>query len=366
MRLARRLLYAALSALVLFGAAEGVARLVPETSPHGDDLMVAHPTRLWALQPGQHRFGGRGVTVDRDGLRATMAAPPPDAPLILTLGDSSVFSHGVEDGRTLHDALQAQLLQAGAPAAVRCAAVPGYSILQTRRLLDELWELEPRLLVVGNLWSDNNARGERDADLLAALGRPIVQARFALRQSALFRRIDDRLRPQRPAPQVGWTQQSEVGVRRVPLQQYGEQLDALLEDARQRGVGVVVLALTNQEIQARGRVESDSWTPYFQVQAQVAARRDVPLVDAALVFQREGQRHDLFTDPMHPSEQGVWLIARELAGSLVRAGWPQQGLLPRQAQGEVVVPPDPFDGNIALPPADMLPELLRAAGVAEE
>jgi GDSL-like Lipase/Acylhydrolase family len=366
MKAGRRLLFAALSALVLFGAAEVVARLVPEASPAGDDLMVAHPTRLWALQPGAHRFGGRGVTVDQDGLRATMSAPPQNAPLILTLGDSSVFSHGVEDGRTLHDALQAQLQQSGVAASVRCAAVPGYSILQTRRLLDELWELEPRLLVVGNLWSDNNARGVRDADLLAALGRPAVQTRFALRGSALFRRIDDQLRPQQASPQVGWTQHSEVGVRRVPLQQYGEELDALLEDARERGVGVVVLALTNQEIQARGRVESDSWTPYFQVQAQVAARRGVPLVDAAAALQREGQRNDLFTDPMHPSERGTWLIAQELVEALMRAGWPQQAMVPQHAQGEVVVGPDPFDGNIALPPADMLPELLRAAGVAEE
>ena len=217
MNFPRRLSFAILVPIVLFGVAEGVARLLPVADAVGDDLMIAHHARLWALQPGVHRFGGRSVTVDRDGLRATMYPAPEDAPLILTLGDSSMFSHGVEDGRTLHDSLQAQLNESGVPAEVRCAAVPGYSILQTRLLMEELWDLQPELLVVGNLWSDNNARGERDADLLRALGQPGVQARFALRTSALFRRLDDRLRPPQAPPQVGWTRHSEVGVRRVPL-----------------------------------------------------------------------------------------------------------------------------------------------------
>ena len=68
------------------------------------------------------------------------SAPPPDAPLILTLGDSSVFSHGVEDGRTLHDALQAQ-----GKAAHLIGGAQEAGELDAKRAIDQAARLAARL-----------------------------------------------------------------------------------------------------------------------------------------------------------------------------------------------------------------------------
>ena len=86
---------------------------------------------------------------------------------ILVVGDSSFFGFGVSDGETLHYSLARALLERGVQADVINGAIPGYSIAQTRLWLeDKGWSLEPTLLIVANLWSDNNIDAFRDRDLL--------------------------------------------------------------------------------------------------------------------------------------------------------------------------------------------------------
>jgi hypothetical protein len=63
-------------------------------------MMVPHPTRIWGLSPGQYRMEGVTVEMDADGMRVV----PPSAALrrVLTVGDSSIFGHGLPNEGTLH------------------------------------------------------------------------------------------------------------------------------------------------------------------------------------------------------------------------------------------------------------------------
>ena len=105
---------------------------------------------LGLLDPDS-RAALRGFRISPDGLRVPAVEAPADAPLVVTLGGSSIFGDGVDDGDTIHDVMAAALRDAGCPTRVRTLALPGYSTLQTRILLDEIgWAMDPHLLVLGN------------------------------------------------------------------------------------------------------------------------------------------------------------------------------------------------------------------------
>ena len=135
--------------------------------------MQPHFTRIWALKPGVENQFGVQVTIDKHGFR--QSTEPVGAETWLLLGDSSFFGHGLSDKDTLHELLQEQLKLQEHSIHVRCGGVPGYSILQTQRLMKEIgWETKPKLLLIGNLWSDNNFDHFVDKDWLSALEPPSI------------------------------------------------------------------------------------------------------------------------------------------------------------------------------------------------
>lgn len=319
-------------------AARGVAPMIPslEIAAGSEErvLLNPHPTRLWYTAPGLKESAGFTASINELGLRGPLPATPKpaDVPRILVLGDSSLFGHGVSDGETLSAQLQTALSERGIRAEVVNGGTPGYSTEQTRLFLEEVgWDLQPDLLFVGNLWSDNNHDWFRDADLL----RTADLYGGLLGSSALYRLTAgwvDRARGGRGARVVGWTESdqapTEVG-RRVPLPRYAENLAAITDEARERGVGVLFLALTNIE-RLSGDDPGASWTPYFAAQREVAQWYGSTVIDAHLAFMTSGERVDqLFVDKMHPSGTGFSILARTTARWLASEGWPQNRLLPR-------------------------------------
>ena len=178
-----------LAALAVLGILEVAARAVP-LPPSGKGIPLRpHPTRIWTLVP-EAEAPSLGVRVSSEGLRLPAVEGPPEAPLILTLGDSSIFGDGVRDGETIHDTLASGLERHGCPTRVRTLAVPGYSTFQTRVVLDEIgWAMDPALVVVGNLWSDSKFEVMQDDDLAASLRRPAARVEWMLGRSALFMRL---------------------------------------------------------------------------------------------------------------------------------------------------------------------------------
>lgn len=299
-------------------------------------LMVGHPSRLWGMAIGVNANGRGMATVAREGLRS----PVPDRPRpagrarVLVVGDSSIFGHGVPDHQTLPVQLEHALQGLGVDADVINGGVPGYSSAQSLVLLEELgWSLEPTLLVVANLWSDNNFDLWADADLLHTAA---VFAGNPLGGSSLFRLLAsgiDRARGGTGAHIVSWTQASGAPdgmVRRVPLEAYATNLDAMARQAASRGVGVAYLGLVNRDLLTE-RYSEGSWDAYFAAQAAVAAHHGAVRMEARQVLQRAVQEGEtpatLFVDELHPSGPAQGRIAQALAEALVEAGWPAEPLV---------------------------------------
>lgn len=336
-------LAAALAVLLVVGLfAEGGARMVAPQVPswRGQDtgtvIMVGHPTRLWGMGPGVRQNAGVPATITELGLRAPLpdGPRPPGRERVLILGDSTYFGHGVVDDETLGAQLQARLRADGVDVEVMNGGIPGYSSEQTRLLLDEVgWGLEPTLLVLGNLWSDNNFDHFRDQDLLrthaAFAGNPLAKSSFF----QILAGAMDRLRGGEGARIVTWTRDSAwptEGVRRVPLRRYAENLDHMVREAAARGVGAVFFAPANAGM-SDGTIPYDTaWKPYFEAQAAVAAHHGLPIVQAlpplAAASAARGGAADLFVDEMHPSAVGFGILAGAVADTLRDAGWPQKRL----------------------------------------
>lgn len=285
--------------VVVLLAAEVVARAVAPELPHwrardgATILLTGHPTRLWGLAPGERDNLGATATINALGFRGPL--PVEGRRRVIVLGDSSFFGHGVEDEQTL-GAVMAQ----AAEVEVLNLAVPGYSSEQSLVVMEEQgWALQPDLLVVGSMWSDSGFDVVQDRDLLAL--RRGVQWN-PLTHSALFRWVVTALSPARP---LRFRRGEGTGPRRVPVQQYAENLDALA-----RGGVPVIFVRPCPQVEARGQRTGHDWMPYVEAQRAVAEHHGQELLDACEVF---AGHEDLFLDELHPSVEGHRLLGEALA-----------------------------------------------------
>ena len=337
----RRLAFSLLPLTLLVVGIEVAVRVAGQGHPGAgvtvDALQMApHTTRIWSLSPGTLTMDGVVHTIGANTLRVV---EPRGAPLrALTLGDSSIFGHGLEDQDTLHAQLSEVLSAQGVAIDIFCGGVSGYSTEQSLVLLDEVgWDLEPDLLVIGNLWSDASQDNFVDREWLSELNRPGRRLGRLLSRSAAWRRLRQRpspgTGPQAGLP-VGWVQEpySTRGQHhRVPLKEYAENLDRMLLAAAERGVSAIFLAPCN-----RYRLESGGvagfWEPYFEGMEVVAKRRGVPVVQARDVLRAEGLSDDAaFLDELHPTAASNHAYAEALADALLQRGWPEERLVPDPA-----------------------------------
>lgn len=341
------LLVLAVTLLVGEGVSQVVDPLVPNWYglDNGSVIMVGHPTRLWGLGPGERRNGTHRALIAQEGLRS----PVPEVPRpqgrerILVLGDSTFFGHDLDDPDTIPVQVGVLLRERGVDVDTVNGAVPGYSTEQTRRLLDDLgWAREPTLLLIGNLWSDNNFDHFHDADLLHTRE---VYLHHPLARSALFRvmaAVVDKLRGGDAARVVTWTRDSawpEVGVRRVPIAAYVRNLDAMIRAAAARGIGAALVSPCNVRM-ARGlTAQGNVWDAYYQAQAAVARHHGLPVIRTEAAMRAAAQAVDatsLFVDDMHPTAGGARIMAASVAEGLLAAGWPSKPLRGRA---------EPFDAG---------------------
>ena len=330
----RRLLFSVAVTLVFFGSAEALVRLNWQPASTGmtaeGTALTAHPTRIWGLPPGGGASFGASYSIWDNGLRAVEVTGAPYR--ALTTGDSSIFGHGLADEDTLHAALRDAMARVEVPVDVFCGGVPGYSTEQTRALLDEVgWSLNPDLLIVGNLWSDNDVRPFSDREWMNALRTPASGLERLMQSSSLWRLARRTFEP--PAEEalpVGWVRDPyATGRRRVSLTEDAENLDAVLVEAASRRVGAVMLSPCNRILADPTWTRDTSWRPYFEAMERVAERRSVPLVKGCDVLKAAQMEGDAaFLDEMHPTGAVNVLYARALVRALRVRGWPSQRVLP--------------------------------------
>jgi len=163
--LKKRLLALALGLAVPLLVGELVARFL-FGAPMAERLplmfMRAHPTRGWAMVPGQtHYTYTHEVRVNSLGLRGPEVGPKePGERRVLFLGDSLTYGQGVAEEDTVPFALERALeARTGAPWTVINAGHRAYDTAQELALFDELAPgLAPDYVLLGWYWNDVNER----------------------------------------------------------------------------------------------------------------------------------------------------------------------------------------------------------------
>jgi len=346
----RKTVMAVVMVALVLALCEVGARIAGPQSPvlkghEGGSLLTGHPTRLWTMAPGVQRNAGATATVGALGLRGDVPqGVRGEEERVMVVGDSTFFGHGVKDDETLSVQLGQRLTAAGVDAAVINGAMLGYSTEQTRVWLDEEgWSLEPTLLLVGNLWSDNNWDLFRDKDLVRTAAHyrlsPWARSHFV----RLVAGAIDRMRGGTGARLITWTQRSEwpaERVRRVDIERYAQNLDHFVRSAAARGTGVAFIAPVNRDMLRKRRPgERFSWGVYFEAMRAVAAHHGVPVIDAAPAMEalvhgaeQAGSVDPMaaaFIDKMHPTAEANRRVSGLVWDALREAGWPQTRLVGR-------------------------------------
>ncbi|MEC9389039.1 MAG: hypothetical protein VX944_03125 [Myxococcota bacterium] len=341
---------AAVMAALVLAILEVGARIVGPVAPvlrqaERGSLLVGHPTRLWTMAIGTNRNAGPTATIAASGIREPApAGARQGGERVVIVGDSTFFGHGVADEDTLAAQLAQRFTEAGIEGDVINGAMLGYSTEQTRVWLDEAgWDLDPTLLIVGNLWSDNNWDLFRDKDLIRTAKHYHANP---MARSHLMRLLAgglDRLAGGTGATLITWTQESawpEERVRRVDVQRYAANLDAMVRSAAERGTGVAFIAPVNRDMLREKRVgERFSWDIYFTVMRAVAAHHGLPVIDAATptasvvnAARESGSARPLdaaFLDKMHPTAATNRATSAWVVENLTTAGWPSDRLVGR-------------------------------------
>ena len=329
--MSRKWIWAGLIVLIFLGGSEWISRLVSSENISISQIgmqLQPHPTRIWSMTPGTQTQFGVNIQVDSNGMRQTDVVS--DSLKWLTLGDSSIFGHGLNDNETLHHHLEEALRLQQLNIDVLCGATPGYSTLQTLDYLRDIgWDLNPDVLVIGNLWSDNNFDHFQDQIWMNTLQTPQNKTLQILSRSVFFVQVSKLLRPElwsnksdesTPHAKISWVRDPySKGVRRVPIPLYIETLSTILDEAQQKDIAVIVIQPANRHRLAIVNEEL-TWDPYFKAQAAVAHHYGVPIIDVAPSLRAFGVKgNEAFLDQMHPTSTANYWISQSIVGE-----WNQQ------------------------------------------
>lgn len=302
--------------LELVSAALEDGREVPGTMSLDAELLWLTPDLQELIEDARE---GRGVDrVDRE------------APAILAVGDSSLAVVTVGPDKVFSRVLQRRLTDR----LVLNAAVPGHSSFQSLRVLQKLLpKIEVGMVVVANLWSDNNFDSFQDKELAAELdsfrSRFLLSAQRVLCWSASGRGMLRWIRGD-SVRQVAWGligQKLMQGLRRVEIDDYAADLEAMIELSMRHGAGVVFMILPNRMDLLPTR-RFWPWTPYRQVMLDTARRFGCPVIDLPARFRESGRSvGDLFIDEMHPSGKGHTIMAHAIFDVIEDRGWLHGGRL---------------------------------------
>lgn len=355
----RRILFSFSLVLLFFSALELILRMNwdPPNWKHTLDVgtqLLPHPTRIWSMEPGAQVQFGVEVKIDENGLRDSNLDGQEKKWLVI--GDSSFFGHGLPDEDTLHEQLTQSHLSNGHSIGVQCGGVPGYSILQSNLLMEEVgWGLNPDMLIIGNLWSDNNFEYFVDSQWLNELHSPQAKIIAGLRHFRSFLLLYSYLRPQaslqskkgNPQSKISWLRSPNAeGKRRVPVEDYAQALDALLSRASEMGVPTLLFQPANR-YRVEQSVEEATWDPYFDAMRKVGEYREVPIFDAAAYLRVFGISSNVaFLDELHPTALANSHFVQGLLLQLQSFGWPEKPPIPKSAPPIEQIWSDPWEKGV--------------------
>lgn len=319
----RRAGFAFLVSGVILATLEGLCRLFPPPPPLITDgaALPPDPDLLWRQPFGEREESGISIRINSLGMRGPEVGPKQEnEQRVVSIGDSSVFAFLVEENESYTSV--ACVKQNCTPMLL---ASGGYSTVQSLVWLDQVGEqLDPDWIVIGNLWSDQSIVGFQDRDLVRNYSVFRSSWQWSLlrffRHSALFNRLralyigDSKQEKRDIAWQNGWNQ-GATGAPRVPIDEYAENLTALVALAESLDAQVLFVGLAKQA-EVDGAYDGLA-IQYRAVLQETAALANAPYIDALRVWQESGvSSEELFVDFLHPSAKGHYLLGLALSEAM--------------------------------------------------
>ena len=270
---------------------------------------------FWRFRPNQeiaskvfsvatYRINSRGFRGDE---------PRPDAACrIVALGNSCSFGWAVREQYIWTTVLESMLneTQNGTDYDVINAGVPGYSSHQGRILCSELLsDLKPQYLCIMFGWNDHwtagDAGADRDIQMPSSFTLSVLNVLMPFKSFQLFQKLAET--SDEPARDI--TINTIDGARRVPIEQFRENLDDLVDSAQAYGATPLLIippiapeSVTTSALQRLHR-------QYEQIIREVAEARKVTCVDLQSAFDSTGDLFPGKQDPVHFGVEGHRLVA---------------------------------------------------------
>ncbi len=310
-----KLLLAILSVVLFLGVAELALRLLDANFYYKNQFVPVNrdidfpevykrdPDLFWRFRPNMtthsRQFSYLDYHINSLGMRGNEITNPKRGYRILALGNSCTFGWGVPQQNIWSVGLQ-QLLQNRIPGRVfevANAGVPGYSSFQGKLYFKELLSLKPDMVLIMFAWNDHAPAGKGICDVDQRMPNRAVlwlQNMFGeLKLYQLMRKlILTATEKQEQVPLDRLT-----GPRRVPLDQFSDNLKEIIQTARSNGVVPILIVPPIASLNnyfATGTV-SDLHSLHATYQAEirrVGQYYKVPVVDLQSTFDKFNELYD--------------------------------------------------------------------------
>jgi len=302
-----------------------------------------HPHLLWELPPGDTEVNGQSVHISAVGSRGpeTSWEKPTGTRRIIALGDGVAFGEQVDRGANyVVDAVNAL---GGTRVGVETLlmAIPSYSIIQQRNLMDlRGWTLEPNVLIINGPGIDMGVAPYVDEQVLLPV-RSRESNRAVLEQLASFRILHHHMQViggevanKRMQVFKGKYNHNKIGLPRVGVNTYAHHLDALTATAIERGIAVVYVVYPVPEDLDDSHL-TERVSLYRTAMNDVARRNGVSVVDGPAVFKSSGRdKERLFISSRLLSEYGHRTLGYALTRTLRK--WVRGRRILGQGTGEPI------------------------------
>ena len=350
--LARKIVFSAITILLLFALIEGGLRLFgfsfkPSYSIHAQGRWASHgvqqdPTLPWSWTPipgalchidGRvdfhfNQLGYRGALFQKEKAR--------DSLRIVCMGDSGTMGWGVRDGDMYCSQVQSILeAKCGKKVETINAGVFGYTSFQgLHQLKNKIIELHPDIITICYNWNDH-AAAIRIASLSGkeawekgvpttdkALYRPqaysgLVQLFSNSRIFQLLQYAALNVASLSDSKQVEEKSDSDAELLRVPLEDYKNNLEKIIQTARENGITPILLTQSfnpKKVDMPEVNIHYKRQQLYNDAIREVAAKTKVICVDPTTVLETNSK---FFNSNTHPTKAGhnriAMLLAREIA-----------------------------------------------------
>jgi lysophospholipase L1-like esterase len=280
---------------------------------------------FWRFRPGRDVSSKRysAVTYHINSMGFRGKEPRMDGEdLIVALGNSCTFGWAVREEYIWTTKLEHSLNESRTNESFQVinAGVPGYSSHQGRILCSDLVRnLKPQYLLIMYGWNDHWTAGtggvDRDVEMPHRYALKAINLLAPLKSFQLLRKLADNTSEQSPEVTINTLE----GARRVPIEQFRENLSAIVDSARKySAVPILIvppispLSVTTRELQSIHR-------EYQQIIREVAHSLDVRCVDLQPAFDSAGNLFTDKNDPVHFGVEGHELVATKLREAIKTA-----------------------------------------------